>query len=52
MNLFPDPQPTEIESNEFIIAHDNSQLQNNVYLTLKAQDSAEFREVKQAGLDN
>ena len=52
VNLFPDPQPTEIENNEFIIAHDNSQLQNNVYLTLKAQDSAEFREVKQAGLDN
>ena len=47
-----DPQPTEIENNEFIIAHDNSQLQNNVYLTFKAQDSAEFCEVKQAGLDN
>ena len=47
-----DPQTTEIENNEFIIAHDDSQLQNNnLYLTFKAQDSAEFCEAKQAELD-
>ena len=45
--IFTDPQTTEIENNEFIIAHDDSQLQNNnLYLTFKAPDSAEFCEAK------
>ena len=47
-----DPQPREIENNEVIIAHDDSQLQNNnVYLTFKAQDSGHFCGAKQAELE-
>ena len=50
--IFIDLQPIEIEKNEFVIAHDDSQLQNNnVYLTIQSQDSAEFCEPKQAELD-
>ena len=50
--IFIDLQPIEIEKNEFVIAHDDSQIQNNnVYLTIQSQDSAEFCEPKQAELD-
>ena len=47
-----DLQPIEIEKNEFIIAHDESQLQNNnVLLTIQSHDSAKFCEPSQAELD-
>ena len=50
--IYTDFQSIEIEKNEFVIAHDDSQLQNNnVYLTIQSQDSAEFCEPKQAELD-